>query len=50
MQPFKQEERDQGCPNLNAQSILAGADEGLHGEILLQRLERLTDILPINTQ
>jgi hypothetical protein len=49
MQPFEQEEGDQGCPNLDAQGVFAGADEGLHGQILLQRLEQLNDILPINS-
>lgn len=48
MQPFQQKQCDQGCPNLNAERILAGADETLHGEVLFQRLEQLNDILPIN--
>ena len=39
MQPFQQEQRDQGCPNLNAKRIFAGADETLHGQILFERLE-----------
>src|ERR1700730_14855569 len=39
MQPFEQEEGDQGCPNLDAQGVFAGADEGLHGQILFQRLK-----------
>lgn len=48
MQPFQQKQGDQGCPNLNAERILAGADETLHGEVLFQRLEQLNGILPIN--
>jgi hypothetical protein len=40
MQPFEQQEGEQGCPNLNAQGVFAGADEGLHGQVLLQRLEK----------
>ena len=48
MQPFQQEQGDQGCPNLDSESVLAGADEGLHGQILLEDLEQLNDILPIN--
>jgi hypothetical protein len=39
MQPFQQEQGDQGCPNLDAEGVLAGADEGLHGQILLEGLE-----------
>jgi hypothetical protein len=49
MQPFQQEQRDQGCPNLNAERVLAGAHETLHSEVLLQSFEQLNDILPINT-
>src|SRR5580704_11201184 len=44
MQPFEQQEGDQGCPNLDAQGVFAGADEGLHSEILLQRLEKQLDL------
>jgi hypothetical protein len=39
MQPFQQEQRDQGCPNLNAQRVLAGPDEALHRQVLLQRFK-----------
>jgi len=35
MQPFQQEQRDQGCPNLNAERVLAGSDEALHSKVLL---------------
>jgi len=44
MQPFQQEQCDQGCPNLDAERILAGADETLHGEVLFQRLEKQFDL------
>jgi hypothetical protein len=29
MQPFQEEQGDQGCPNLDAECVLAGANEGL---------------------
>ena len=48
VQPFQQQHGDQGCPNLDAERVLARAHETLHLQILLQRLERLNDILPIN--
>ena len=48
MQPFEQEQGDQGCPNLDAEGVLAGTDEGFHGQVLLQGFEQLNDILPIN--
>ena len=48
MQPFQEEQGDQGCPNLDAECVLAGANEGLHGQVLLESLEQLNDILPIN--
>src|SRR6185437_13620692 len=44
MQPFQQEQCDQGCPNLNAERVLASADETLHGEVLFQRLEKQFDL------
>src|SRR5277367_6018547 len=40
VQPFQQEQCDQGCPNLNTERVLASADETLHGEVLFQRLEK----------
>jgi hypothetical protein len=43
MKPFEQEQRDQGCPNLDAEGIFAGADEGLHGEILFQGFKEQLD-------
>ena len=39
MKPFEQEQGDQGCPNLDAEGVFAGADEGLYGEILFQGFE-----------
>ena len=48
MQPFQQEQGDQGCPNLDAQGVLTGADEGFHCQILLEGFEQVMDILPIN--
>ena len=43
MQPFQQEQGNQGCPNLDAQCVLTGADKGLHGQVLLERLEKQFD-------
>jgi len=43
MQPFQQQQRDQGCPNLDAECVLAGADKGLHGQVLLQGFEEQFD-------
>jgi hypothetical protein len=33
MQPLQQEQRDQGCPNLDAKGVLAGPYEALHSQI-----------------
>jgi len=43
MHPFEEQDGDQGCPNLDAQCIFAGADESLHFEVLLQRFEEEFD-------
>src|ERR1035437_3812852 len=43
VQPFQQQDRDQGCPNLDAQGVFGGAHEALHLEILLERLEKQLD-------
>ena len=43
MKPFEQEQGDQGCPNLDAEGVFAGADEGLHGEVLFQGFEEQFD-------
>src|ERR1017187_9632011 len=48
VEPFQQQDGDQGCPNLDAQGVFAGAHEALYFEILLERLKQLNDILPIN--
>jgi hypothetical protein len=39
VQPFEQEDSDQGCPNLDSQGVLAGAHEAFYFEVLLERLE-----------
>src|SRR5262249_36184540 len=44
VKPFQQEQRDQGCPNLDAKRVLAGADETLHGQVLFQRLKEQFDL------
>lgn len=44
MQPFQQEQRDQGCPNLDAKRVFAGAHETLHSQVLFQRLEEQLDL------
>src|ERR1700689_838609 len=48
VEPFEQQNGDQGCPNLDAQGVFAGTDKGFHFEVLLESLEQLNDILPIN--
>jgi hypothetical protein len=47
VQPFQQEDRDQGCPNLDAQGVFGGAHEALHLEVLLliQTHHRLLGII-----
>src|SRR3984885_612964 len=40
VQPLQQQDGDEGCPNLNAQSVFAGPHEALQLEVLLQRLEK----------
>lgn len=44
MQPLEQEQGDQGCPNLNQQSILTGSDEGFDFQVLLEHLEKQFDL------
>jgi hypothetical protein len=36
VQPFQQQDGDQGCPNLDAQCVFAGTHEALHFEVLLE--------------
>jgi hypothetical protein len=40
MQIFEQQQGNQGCPNLNSQSVFAGTDEGLDLEMLLEGFEK----------
>src|SRR5580658_6344948 len=44
VQPFEQQDLDQGCPNLDAQSVFASAHEALHLEVLFERLEKQLDL------
>ncbi len=44
MQILDNEHGDQCCPNLDIQSVLRGAHEGLHLEVLLERLEEDLDL------
>src|ERR1035441_4820620 len=44
VQPFEQQNGDQGCPNLNAQGVLAGPHEAFHFKVLLKRLEKQLDL------
>ena len=39
MEPAQQQQGDEGCPNLDAEGVLAGADEGADLEVLLEGLE-----------
>lgn len=47
MQILKEEQGDKGCPNLNAQSIFAGTNEGLDLQMLFQGLEEDLDLPPV---
>src|ERR1035437_7619374 len=47
VQPFQQQDRDQGCPNLDAQGVFASAHEALYFEILLERLEKQLELPPV---
>jgi hypothetical protein len=49
VQPFEQQNGDQGCPNRNAQGVLAGTHKSLYLEVLLKGFEQLNHILPINS-
>jgi hypothetical protein len=48
VQPFQQQHGNQSSPNLNQQCVAAGSHKTLHLQILFQRLEQLTYIMPIN--
>ena len=49
MQPLQQQHGNQGCPNLDAQSVLAGSDESLHLEVLLHGFEGKHSPYPVVT-
>ena len=49
LQVAQQQHRDQCCPDLGPYSVGRSTHEGLHLQILLERLERLGDILPTNS-
>ena len=49
LQVLQQQDGDQRRPDLDLQGIGAGPHEGLDLQRLLQSLEQLGDILPINT-
>jgi len=40
MQPFEEKESDQGCPNLNKQSVFTGPDKGLDLQVLFEGLKK----------
>ena len=44
MQVFQEQQGNQGCPNLNTQGILAGTDEGLDLQMLLECFEKDLDL------
>jgi glutaredoxin len=43
MQIFDQQQGDEGCPNLDAQGVFGGSDEGADFQVLLERLEENLD-------
>ena len=43
VEPPQEKQGDEGCPNLGSQGVLAGPDEGLDLQILLERLEEQFD-------
>ena len=44
MQPLEQQDSEQGCPNLDTQSVFTGPYKALHFEILLERFEEEFDL------
>jgi len=48
LQILEQEQSDQRGPDLNLRGLGAGADESFGAQVLLQPLQQLNDILPIN--
>jgi len=47
MQVFEQQQGNKGCPNLDAQGILACADKGFDLQVLLEGLEEYLDFPPV---
>jgi len=48
LQVFEQQQRNQGGPDLRMECVGRRAHKCLHAQILFERLEQLTDILPID--
>jgi len=44
MEVLQEQQGNQGCPNLNAKSILGGSDEGFYLEVLFEGLEKHLDL------
>ena len=44
VKPLEQEDGNQGCPNLDVERVLGGADEALDFKVLLERLEEQLDL------
>ena len=44
MQPLQEEESDKSCPNLNADGIFTGSDEGFDFKVLFERFKK--DLYP----
>ena len=44
MKPLEQEYRNEGCPNLNTESVLSGSDESFDFEILFEGFEKDFDL------
>ena len=44
VQPLQEQKGQKSCPDLDAQSVLAGTDEGLDLQVLFQGLEEQLDL------
>ena len=44
VKPLEHEQGEQGCPNLDAQRVVAGADEALDLQVLFERFEEEFDL------
>src|SRR6185295_15192107 len=44
VKPLQEQQGEQSCPNLDAQGVLAGADEALDLEVLFEGLEEELDL------